>query len=101
MHCTPDNTSQGIGKHRSQIINKDSTSIANRKGKNQPVHCSAEIFLSSGVSPGKTWVLANESAAYLVCLHFNVGIEEEPAIGKAARDGCLGKVPLISVASAN
>lgn len=46
-------------------------------------------------------MLGNESAAYLVYLHFNVGIEEEPAIGKAARDGCLGKVPLITVASDN
>lgn len=46
-------------------------------------------------------MLVNESAAYLVYLHFNVGIEEEPAIGKAARDGCLGQVPLITVASDN
>lgn len=65
------------------------------------MHCLAKIFLSLGISPGKTLVLGNESAAYLVYLHFNVGIEEEPAIGKAARDGCLGKVPLITVASDN
>lgn len=46
-------------------------------------------------------VLVNESATYLVYLHFNVGIEEEPAIGKPARDGCVGKLPLITVASDN
>lgn len=65
------------------------------------MHCLAKIFLSSGISPGKTLVLVHESAAYLVYHHFNVGIEEEPAMGKAARDGCLGKVPLITVASDN
>lgn len=46
-------------------------------------------------------MLLNESAAYLVYHHCNVGIEEEPAIGKAARDGCPGKVPLITVAADN
>jgi len=65
------------------------------------VHCLGKIFLSLGISPGKTLVLVNDSAAYLVYLHVNVGIEEEPAIGKPARDGCVGKLPLITVASDN
>lgn len=45
--------------------------------------------------------MVNESAAYLVCLDFNVGIEEEPAIRIVAGDGCTGKLPLITVVSDN
>lgn len=36
-----------------------------------------------------------------MCLDFNVGIEEEPAIRTVARDGCVGKLPLITVVSDN
>lgn len=34
-------------------------------------------------------------------LDFHVGLEEEPAMGKAARDGSVGRLPLITVASDN
>lgn len=72
-------------------------------GRQKPSPCLGYIrfFFFLGVSPGKTLVLVNECAAYLVYLHFNVRIEEEPAIGNPARDGCIGKLPLITVASDN